>query len=77
MIKGRKTGDFNWDGNLLTVKSNCMVNKGYIYDIEWLNDLCFYHPEGNDYWYYIWNGECYHFIKYKSRYGFKEINEIV
>jgi hypothetical protein len=39
-----------------------------------VNNLCFYHKQEEDYWYYIWDGTKYHCIKYKGLYGFKEIS---
>ena len=76
MDRIRKFGDFKWDNYILTVNPTYIVYQGRIYFISWINDLCFYHSQGNDYWYYIWNGELYHCIKYKSGYGFKEIHQI-
>lgn len=71
----RHLGHFNWNDTVLEVTREAVLWDNTVYKLFWVNDLAFYHAQGSNWWYYIWNGHGYHCVKYKGG-GFKEINPI-
>jgi hypothetical protein len=67
----RILGNFEFKKSVVTITDSHLIDKNKKYPITWINNLCFYHPQGNNWWYYMWNGKLYHCIKYIRGTGYE------